>query len=329
MEVQPDMEAVAKKMKSITQTLDGTRIRLLANINLLRDLHLAHQMQAEGVGLYRSEFPFLIRSSIPSEEEQYHVYRRLFDEMNGKLVTIRTLDLGGDKLLAYSRIARVPNPDLSLRAIRFSLRHRDLFQQQLRAILRAAANFNNLCIMFPMVSSLDEFIEAKNVVLDCLISLKNNEFPHNRKPLIGLMIEVPSVLEIIDDLVEEADFLSIGTNDFVQYMLAADRNNSAMADYYQPWHPAILRGLAKIASTAQLAGRELSVCGELAHEVDYIPFLLGIGIRIFSVYPRFLPMVQKVVTNLSVNDVEKFASDLLCQSTIRGVKEILAKEKAN
>jgi phosphotransferase system enzyme I (PtsP) len=328
-EAQPDMESMAETMEPATRTLDGTRIRLLANINLLRDLLLARQLKAEGVGLYRSEFPYLIRSSIPSEEEQYRVYRRLFEEMPGELATIRTLDLGGDKLLAYSEVARESNPDLGLKAIRFSLRHPDIFRQQLQAILRAAVDISDLRIMFPMISSLDEFREAKNTVHDCLANLRNKKFLHNKKPLIGAMIEVPSVLAIIEDLAAEADFLSIGTNDFVQYMLAADRSNNTVADYYQPWHPAVLRGLAKIASAAQQVGKELSVCGELAHEIDYIPFLLGIGIRVFSVYPKFLPLVQKEVAKLKIRDVEIFADELLGQSTIKGVCEVLAKRKAN
>jgi phosphotransferase system enzyme I (PtsP) len=249
--------------------------------------------------------------------------------MPGELATIRTLDLGGDKLLAYSEAARESNPDLGLKAIRFCLRHPDIFQQQLRAILRAAAYVNDLRIMFPMISSLDEFKDAKNAVRDCLTYLNHKKIPHHNKPLIGAMIEVPSLLAIIDDLAVAADFLSIGTNDFVQYMLAADRSNNTVAEYYQPWHPAVLRGLAKIAATAQQVGKEVSICGELAHEIDYIPFLLGIGIRVFSVYPKFLPSIQKEVAKLNINDVELYASELLCQSTIKGVREVIAKRKVN
>jgi phosphotransferase system enzyme I (PtsP) len=317
------IESLAETMQPVTKTRDGTRIRLLANINLLRDLILARKLKAEGVGLYRTEFPFLIRSDIPSEEEQYNVYRRLFDDMSGQPVTIRTLDLGGDKLLAYSEASRESNPDLGLRAIRFCLRHRDLFQQQLSAILRAAADFNGLRIMFPMITSLDEFRTARLAVEDCMAGLKHNNFPHHKSPLIGAMIEVPSVLEIIDEVAEEADFMSIGTNDFVQYMLAVDRSNDKVADYYQPWHPAVLRGLAKIAAAAEKTGKELSVCGELAHEMEYIPFLIGIGIRIFSVYPRFLPTIQKIIAGITIGEAREYAGLLLGQITIRGVREVL------
>jgi phosphotransferase system enzyme I (PtsP) len=295
---------------------------LLANINLLRDLILARELKAEGVGLYRTEFPFLVRSEVPSEEEQYNVYRRLFDDMSGQPVTVRTLDLGGDKVLAYSETSRELNPDLGLRAIRFSLRHRELFQQQLCAILRAAADFNDLRIMFPMIGSLDEFRTARTAVEDCLAHLKRNNFPHHKKPLVGAMIEVPSVLEIIAEIADEADFLSIGTNDFVQYMLAVDRSNDKVADYYEPWHPAVLRGLAKIAAAAETSSKELTVCGELAHETEYIPFLLGIGVRIFSVYPRFLPVVQQAAAGIKINEARQYAAALLAETTIRGVRKI-------
>jgi phosphotransferase system, enzyme I, PtsP len=326
-EAQKDAHAVvaslAESMQAVTQTRDGTRIHLLANINLLRDLILARELKAEGVGLYRTEFPFLVRSAIPSEEEQYNVYRRLFGDMLGQPVTIRTLDLGGEKLLAYSEASRESNPDLGLRAIRFSLRHRDIFLQQLSAILRAAANFKDLRIMFPMIGSLDEFRTARMAVDDCMADLKHNSFPHHKNPMVGVMIEVPSVLEIIDEIAAEADFMSIGTNDFVQYMLAVDRSNDKVADYYQPWHPAVLRGLFKIAAAAEKAGKELSVCGELAHETDYIPFLLGIGVRIFSVYPSFLPAVQQATAGITIAEARDFAAALLAETTIRGIKEAL------
>jgi phosphotransferase system enzyme I (PtsP) len=230
--------------------------------------------------------------------------------------------VGGDKLLAYSEASRELNPDLGLRAIRFTLRHRELFQQQLCAILRAAADFDDLRIMFPMISSLDEFRTARTAVEDCLSYLKRNNFLHHNKPLIGAMVEVPSMLEIIDEIAEEADFLSIGTNDFIQYMLAVDRSNDKVADYYQPWHPAVLRGLAKIAAAAETAGKELSVCGELAHEKDYIPFLLGIGVRIFSVYPRFLPAVQQVVAGIKIDQARDYAAALVAETTIRGIRKL-------
>jgi phosphotransferase system enzyme I (PtsP) len=176
--------------------------------------------------------------------------------------------------------------------------------------------------MFPMITSLDEFRTARMAVDDCMTDLKHNNLPHHRNPSIGVMIEVPSLLEIIDDIADEADFLSIGTNDFVQYMLAVDRSNDKVADYYQPWHPAVLRGLAKISLAAEKTGKELSVCGELAHEMDFIPFLLGIGIRTFSVYPKFLPAVQQTVSGIQVAEARQYADALLAQTTIGRIREV-------
>ncbi len=322
-QVKLESELSAEQLSPFTLTEDGIRIQLLANINLLNDLKLARKFKAEGVGLYRTEFPFLIRSALPSEEEQYLIYRRLFDEMDGKDVTIRTLDLGGDKLLAYSDTKGETNPDLGLRAIRFSFRHRDIFHQQLRAILRAGAKAETIRIMFPMISSLDEFGEAKEAVFDAINALENEKLPHHQHPLIGALLEIPSVLEIIDELAAAADFLSIGTNDFIQYMLAVDRSNEAVASYYCPYHPSVLRGLAKIAQAAARQNKELSICGEMAHQMEYIPFLLGIGVRILSVYPKFLPSVQKAINGLTMDDANLYTGRLLSETTLKGVHNIL------
>jgi phosphotransferase system enzyme I (PtsP) len=318
-----DTTSEAKLMSPKTHTKDGVRIRLLANINILRDLSLARELKAEGVGLYRSEFPFLIRSSVPSEEEQYLVYKQLFDGMRGRKVTIRTLDLGGNKMPAYAATPKEDNPDLGLRAIRFTLYHREVFRQQLRAILRAGSEAETVRIMFPMISSLDEYREAKHEVYHCIGALERETLPHHPNPRIGAMIELPSLLEIIDELANEVDFLSIGTNDFIQYMLAVDRGNEKVAHYYRPYHPAVLRGLAKIARAANKQKKELSVCGEMAHEPAYIPFLLGIGVRILSVYPSFLPSIQKFISALKLSDDETFAKRLLSETTISGVRKAL------
>lgn len=322
-QVRLESEISAEQLSPFTLTKDGIKIRLLANINLLNDLRLARKFKAEGVGLYRTEFPFLIRSALPSEEEQYLIYKRLFDEMEGKDVTIRTLDLGGDKLLAYSDTKGETNPDLGLRAIRFSFRHRDIFHQQIRAILRAGAEAENVRIMFPMISSLDEFGEAKEAVFDAINELENEKLPHHQHPLIGALLEIPSVVEIIDELADAADFLSIGTNDFIQYMLAVDRSNEEVAAYYCPYHPSVLRGLSKIAQAAARQNKDLSICGEMAHQMESIPFLLGIGVRILSVYPKFLPSVQKAISGLTIDDAQLYAGRLLSETTLKGIREAL------
>jgi phosphotransferase system enzyme I (PtsP) len=318
-------EIPSQNVSPETYSRDGFRIRLLANINLLRDLKLARELKAEGIGLYRSEFPFLIRSAVPSEEEQFFIYQQLFDEMPGKDITIRTLDIGGDKLLAYQDLKGEANPELGLRGIRFSLRYRDIFHQQLRAILRAAASTKTVRIMFPLISSLDEFQQARQAVNDCMLALKIENLPHHQHPLIGVLVELPSIVEIIDELVAETDFLSIGTNDFVQYMLAVDRTNEKVVDYYQPYHPAVLRSLAKIVKAANTQNKSISVCGELAHEKDYIPFLLGIGIQILSVYPKFLPSVQNIISSLTISEAIAYAQRLLSEATIQGVYRAIEK----
>lgn len=307
-------------MSPATETKDRVRIHLLANINLLSELPLVKKLHAEGIGLYRTEFPFLIRSQFPSEEEQYVIYQRLFDEMEDTPITIRTLDIGGDKILPYSDAARETNPDMGLKSIRFSLYHKDIFEQQIRAILRAACRRNQLNVMFPMISSLDEFREARQVVLDSIDHLHRSSLPHFSRPEIGMMLEVPSVLSIIHELLDEADFVSIGTNDFIQYMLAVDRTNEKVAKYYRSCHPSVLRGLDKIVKAALDKKKTISICGEMAHEIEYIPFLIGIGIRQLSVAPQFLPKVQDFISGLMTTEAEQYAETLLSKATIKEIQ---------
>ncbi len=310
-------------MTPVTETRDGHRIHLLANINLLSELALARDLKAEGVGLYRSEFPFLIRNNFPSEQEQYPIYKRLFDEMPDKSVTIRTLDVGGDKTLAYSDATGESNPELGLRSIRFSLRNPDVFEQQIKAILRAGVDARSPRIMFPMISSVDEFQTARRLVKDCGQDLHRQGLSHHPGPEIGMMIELPSVMEIMDELAAEADFFSIGTNDFVQYMLAVDRTNEKVAEHYQPWHPSVLRSLARIVNAVIQQNKEISICGEMAHEPEYIPFFLGIGVRSLSADPQFLPLVQQTIRRLSLADAVEYAQMLLSESTLKGTRKIM------
>lgn len=314
-------------MSPTTQTADGVRVHLLANINLLSELTMARELKAEGIGLYRTEFPFLIRPTFPSEEEQYLIYKRLFNEMPDKEITVRTLDVGGDKILPYSNPNPGSNPALGLRSIRFSLHHRDIFVQQIRAILRAAAESGQVQIMFPMISSLDEFREAREIVSECMDSLGREKMPFHPHPAVGMMVEVPSVLPIIRELAQEADFFSIGTNDFVQYMLAVDRTNEKVAEYYRSYHPAVLRGLAEIVKAAVSENKPVSICGEMAHDAEYIPFLLGIGVRNFSVDPQFLPVLQKRISRLNLSEAEKHADALLAEPTLKGIYQILQQYK--
>ena len=232
------------------------------------------------------------------------------------------MDVGGDKVLPYLEALQEDNPELGLRSIRFSLKHRDIFEQQVRAILRAGAHSPSLGIMFPMISSIDEFRTACQTVRQAIEVLKEENLPHHREPKLGAMIELPAIVEIIDELAREADFLSIGTNDFTQYMLAADRTNKHVSAYYQPYHPSVLRALARIIQSA--AGRRVpvSVCGEVAHQKDFVPFLIGIGLRRLSVDPQFLPALQSTIRAMSVTRAEDYAKQLLSASTFTQVEQV-------
>lgn len=306
-----------------TRTADGRRVHLMANINLLSELALARRLRADGVGLYRTEFPFLVRSTFPSEEEQMPIYRRLIEEMAGQAVTIRTLDIGGEKNLPYLDATVGANPELGLRSIRFSLRHGDIFTQQLRAILRAGAGAAQLRIMFPMISSIDELRQARQAVATASASLVADGLAHNPAPKLGMMVELPAVLDIIDDFAAEADFFSIGTNDFIQYMLAVDRSNKAVAEYYRPYHPAVLRGIDRVVRAARSAGKEVAVCGEMGHMPVFITFLIGIGLTRFSVDPQFIPQVRRHLAALDTAAAADFAAALLSETALSAIETIL------
>lgn len=308
----------------IAHTMDGTRVDLLANINLLGELPLAREMGAEGIGLYRTEFPFLIRPSFPSETEQYLVYRRVVESMGDKPVVFRTLDIGGEKTLAYTDTTREPNPDLGLRSIRFTLAYRDIFEQQLRAILRAAAGSESVGIMFPLISSVDEFLRASQVVRDCLDRLEAEGLDHHGHPAVGMMVELPSVVETMAEFAAEADFFAIGTNDFIQYMLGVDRSNKQVAEYYVPEHPSVLRALQRVVRVATDHHKPISICGEMGHDKAMIPFLLGIGIRRLSIDPQFMPATYRCIAGLSIDACREQARLLTAAGHIDSVRKILA-----
>lgn len=313
---------MAEGMREQTFTACGTRVVLLANINLLADVDVARSYKAEGIGLYRTEFPFMIRNDFPSEEEQLRIYRRMVELMPGREVTFRTLDVGGDKVLSYFDYGAEANPFLGLRSIRFSLRHRDVFLQQVRAILRATHD-TKVRIMFPMISSPDELSEAAKAVEECRLSLRAERMPACEEVELGMMLEVPSVLEMMDDLAQRAHFFSIGTNDFVQYMLAVDRTNVHVADLYVPHHPAVLRGLSRAITGALRHGRDVSVCGDMAHDPRFVRFLLGIGVRKFSMSARYLPRVQEAIFGIHLDEAQAFAKRLLAESTVAGATRVL------
>ncbi len=315
-------QAAPRPLHPCTMTADGCRVRLLANVGLLSEGQMARDLGADGVGLYRSEIPFLLRDDPPNEDEQVDIYRRLLDLAPGGDAAIRLLDLGGDKIAAYFPHDLGPNPSLGLRGIRFSFRHPEIFTCQVRAILRAGHG-RRLRILMPMVSSVDSFRDVRAVIERCAASLAGAGIPHNPAPSLGAMIELPSAVLLVQEIAREADFLAIGTNDLVQYILAVDRSDDQVAAWYVPWHPAVLRAVRQIIDAAVVCGRPLSVCGDMACDPVLLPLLLGMGITAFSVPPRRLSRVQDAIRGLRMDTSAALAARTLASPTIAGVEEQL------
>ena len=306
-----------------TRTADGEPIELKANINILADLDAALESGAEGIGLYRTEFPFLMRQSLPTENDQVAIYRRVLEAMPSNGVTFRTLDAGGDKVVPYLYKEHEDNPALGLRSIRLSLRYPYILDQQLRAILRTAQQLgrDDVSIMFPMISSLEEFRAAREHVETCLSGLKMELGDvQMREPFVGTMVEVPALVGVLDAIAEESDFFSIGTNDLAQYTLAVDRTNAAVAGNYIGHHPAILQVLDKISRTAIAHNIPCSVCGEAGRDPRYLPYLIGIGIRSFSLEPGQIAKTRELISRLTVPRCEQYAKDLLSRYTILDIE---------
>lgn len=305
-EVRRGTSAATGRLRPSEHSLAAS-VRVMANVNLLRDAYAASEI-ADGIGLYRSEFPFIIHQGFPSEETQYRIYRDIVSYFPRKSVTLRTADIGGDKLIGAEHEGDA-NPFLGVRGIRFSLSNRDLFRAQLRAMLRAGAG-RNLRIMFPMVSTPDEVTQARDEVTATVDELLREGVPVNASPSLGAMIEIPSAVIAVDEMTQHLDFLSIGTNDLIMYMLAVDRTNSRVAGLYRTHHPVILRTLSYIVEHAGDAAK-VSVCGAAAGDPSMIPFLLGIGIRELSVPPHKVETVRTLIGSLSEPTCEEAAAHML------------------
>jgi phosphotransferase system, enzyme I, PtsP len=318
----PAVEAVAEGPAPETRTRDGVRVRLLANVGLISEVGLARRHRAEGVGLYRSEIPFILRQDFPSEDEQALIYRKILEGMGGAEVSLRALDVGGDKMLSYFPQADQANPFLGLRGIRFLFRNPDIFRRQMRAMLRAGAG-RDLRIMFPLVAAVDGFLRAREIVAECAAALAAAGVPHNPRPKLGVMVELPAAVGVAEELAAECDFLSIGTNDLIQYMLAVDRTNERVADWYMPWHPTVLRAIHRVVEAGRRHGKPVSLCGDMAKDPQMIPVLVGMGVGSLSVPPPALPAVRRAVEAVDAAEARALADRVLAMGRIRDVTEAL------
>jgi len=295
-------------------TLDGKAIHLSANIEDQSDIEAVIANGAEGVGLFRTEFLFINRDNLPGEEEQYKVYREVAVALKPNPIIIRTLDLGGDKFASHLQLAQEMNPFLGWRAIRFCLAQPELFRAQLRAILRASAE-GNVKMMYPMISGLDELNQANAIVEKCKAGLRAEGKPFDENLAIGAMIEIPSAALIADTLAQRAKFFSIGSNDLIQYTLAADRTNERVSHLYEPTHPAILRLIKTTVDAAHRHGIWTGVCGEIAGDAFLTPLLIGLGVDELSTAPSVVPQVKYIVRRLKMSEAEALAEFALqCES---------------
>ncbi len=286
------------------QTADGERIILRANIGLVSDVSIAQRNGAEGVGLYRTEFPYMTRGNFPDREDQYQLYRRVVEGFQGQPVTIRTLDIGGDKALPYFSPPKEDNPFMGWRSVRVSLDNQDIFRTQLEAILMAGCH-GPVKLLLPMISSLDEVRASKKILSEARANLRREGIPHAKDIPFGVMIEVPAAVRIADQLAREVDFFAMGTNDLIQYMLAADRNNPLVNKYYDPLHPAILDVLREVQIVAEKAGIDVCVCGEMAADPLNLLALIGMGIREFSMAAPFIPRTKAFLQDLHTDMARK------------------------
>jgi phosphotransferase system enzyme I (PtsI) len=316
---------LAKFARLPTVTRDGKTLLLLANIEFPEEATVALRSGADGVGLYRTEFLFLNRKDIPSEEEHFETYRKVAEKFVRHPVTIRTLDLGGDKFTSQLELADEMNPAMGLRAIRFCLKEKEIFKPQLRAILRAST-YGKVQMMFPMISGVGELREAMAVVEEVRGELRRRRIPYDKEMPIGIMIEIPAAAIVSDLLAREVGFFSIGTNDLIQYSLAIDRVNEHVSYLYEPLHPAILRMIRRVVEAGHDAGIPVSMCGEMAGEPFYSYALLGLGLDELSMNAAAIPRVKRILRKSVAYEAKEFAGSLLLHATAAEIDRALRKK---
>jgi len=304
-------------------TLDGSSVELLANIENFNALHHDDFEDIRGIGLYRTEFIFMDRNSFPSEDEQYHFYRSVLEKIGpDNEVTFRVIDIGADKNLSYFKVPEETNPVLGWRGLRILFEWPDMFIAQLRALLRASAH-GQVNIMLPMITELEEVRTANNYLLQIKDDLRKGGIPFSEATRMGVMVEVPAAAIDIVNIARETDFLSIGSNDLIQYLLAVDRNNAKVAEMYQPLNPSVLKVLHRVIRAAIDNGKQISMCGEMAGNFNYTQLLLGMGLRRFSMAPFYINGVRRIIRSTTIADCERIAGRALNMRTMKEIRTYL------
>ncbi|MFY7991771.1 MAG: phosphoenolpyruvate--protein phosphotransferase [Bacteriovoracaceae bacterium] len=321
-----DDELLKKELKNYigqkSSTLDNHTVKLEANIASVIDTEVAMKNDAEGVGLFRTEFIYMDRNTAPTEDEQYEIYKAVLEKMQNRPTVIRTLDVGGDKEISYLKIAKEDNPFLGHRAIRYCLDNKGIFKDQLRALLRASV-YGHLQIMFPMISGLEEVLLAKNILEEAKQELQLRDISYSKTVKIGIMIEIPSAAIMSDLLAQHVDFFSIGTNDLIQYTCAVDRMNEKVHHLYDPFHPAVLRLISQVISAGNKAGIEVAMCGEMASNQKLTEVLLGMGLTHFSMTPSAILKTRKTIRNLDYKKAQSKAAKVLALSSGKEIVDFL------
>ncbi|MFB0520865.1 MAG: phosphoenolpyruvate--protein phosphotransferase, partial [Desulfatiglandales bacterium] len=317
--------AIDKVRHLPAETLDGYKITIRANIEFLAEAKAAIEHGAEGIGLYRTEYLYMIKRDLPDEQTLFEDYRQIARMVGPDPVTIRTLDIASDRMASYMQASKEDNPALGLRSIRFCLNERKVFKSQLRAILRASV-YGNFRLMFPMISGLGQFLEAKRILKSVMRSLDRDGIEYNREIPVGILIEIPSATSIADILAKHADFFSIGTNDLIQYALAIDRDNEQVAHLYEPFHPAVLRMIHQVVEAGNKEGIDVSLCGEIAGDPLSILILLSLGLKEFSMNIGSIPLIKKMIRMLPLGEVRDGLKGMLQLPTSKNIEDFVLKK---